>query len=289
MHIACRTYPFSRFFKTMKIVRKIHFGPVTAYQLGYSPIGPPLMSVHLYVVDGVVIDTAQHHMRAEAIRMLKDHVIKKVLLTHYHEDHSGNAAEIRRMFSAEVLGHPLTAEKMNGGLKILPYQHLVWGKAGQVKVASLPGTIDTGSCHFIPVHTPGHSKDHTVYLETRNGWLFSGDLYLGDRIKYFRSDEKISDQMTSLKTVLNLEFNALFCGHHPISKGGKSRLAAKLAFLEDFYGRVTDLHRKGLSEADIISRLDLKQDRLVKWITMGNACFANMVRSVLLDSRKAQF
>ncbi len=265
----------------MKICRKKKFGPVTAYQLGYSPIGPPLMSVHMYVLDTVVIDTAQRHMRAEVIGMLKDHAIERILLTHYHEDHSGNAAEIHRLFSAEVLGHSLTAEKMNGGLNILPYQHLVWGKAGQVKVTPLPDCIDTGCYRFIPVHTPGHSKDHTVYLETRNGWLFSGDLYLGDRIKYFRSDEKFSDQIDSLKTVLTLDFNALFCGHHPIPKGGKARLAAKLAFLEDFYGRVTDLSRKGLNESEIIAGLDLKQDRLVKWVTLGNACFANMVRSAL--------
>jgi glyoxylase-like metal-dependent hydrolase (beta-lactamase superfamily II) len=266
----------------MKICRKKKFGPVTAYQLGYSPIGPPLMSVHMYVVDTVVIDTAQRRMRAEVIGLLKDHkTIERVLLTHYHEDHSGNAAPIRRTFSVEVLGHPLTAEKMNGELNILPYQHLVWGKACQVPVTPLSGCIDTGGYRFIPVHTPGHSKDHTVYLETRNGWLFSGDLYLGDRIKYFRSDENFSDQINSLKTVLTLDFSALFCGHHPIPKGGKARLAAKLAFLEDFYGRVMDLNRKGLTESEIIARLDLKQDRLVKWVTLGNACFANMVRSVL--------
>jgi len=265
----------------MKIVKKIKFGPVTAYQLGYSPLGPPLMSVHMYVVDSVVIDTAQHHMRAEVIGMLKNHPVERILLTHYHEDHSGNAAHISELFSAEVHGHFLTAEKMNGNLNILPYQHLVWGKAEQVKVTPFFERIDTGRYCFIPVHTPGHSKDHTVYLETRNGWLFSGDLYLGDRIKYFRSDEKFSDQVDSLKTVLALGFNSLFCGHHPIPKGGKTRLAAKLAFLEDFHGRVMDLNRKGLTASEIIARLDPKQDRLVKWVTLGNACFANMVRSVL--------
>ncbi len=268
----------------MKICRKINFGPVTAFQLGYSPIGPPLMSVYMYVVDTVLIDTAQRHLRTEVIGMLKCHgPIKRILLTHYHEDHSGNAAQIRRTFSAEVLGHCLTAEKMNGRLNILPYQHLIWGKAGRVPVVPLCGSIDTGGYRFLPVHTPGHSKDHTVYLETCNGWLFSGDLYLGDRIKYFRSDEKFRDQIKSLKTVLALDFNALFCAHHPIPEGGKARLAAKLSFLEDFYGRVWDLKQKGLSESEIIARLDLKQDRLVKWVTLGNACFANMVRSVLAE------
>jgi hypothetical protein len=32
---------------------------------------------------------------------------------------------------------------------------------------------------------------------------------------------------------------------------------------------------------DIVKRLDRKTDRLVKWVTLGNACFANMVYSAL--------
>lgn len=265
----------------MKISKKIDFGPVAAYRFGYSPVGRPLMSVFMYVVDSIVIDTAQHHMRTHVAKAMSAHRVERILLTHYHEDHSGNAARISRMFSASVHGHPQTAEKMNGRLRILPYQHVVWGKAEPVRVKAVPPVIDAGRYRFIPVHTPGHSKDHTVYLETRNGWLFSGDLYLGDRIKYFRSDEKIKLQIDSLKTVLTLDFDGLFCGHHPIPSGGKARVAAKLAFLEDFFGKVMDLHQKGLGEREIIVRLDRKQDRLVKWVTVGNACFANMVHSVL--------
>ena len=34
------------------------------------------------------------------------------------------------------------------------------------------------------------------------GWLFSGDLYLGDRIEFFRTDEKIDQQIQSLQIVL---------------------------------------------------------------------------------------
>ncbi len=205
------------------------------------------MSVHMYVVDTVVIDTAQRHMRAEVIGMLKGHAaIERILLTHYHEDHSGNAAEIRRTFSAEVLGHPLTADKMNGSLNILPYQHLVWGKAGQVPVYP-PSRLHR--YRLLPLYAGSHPRSqqgpYGISGNPERLAVFRRSL-LGDRIKYFRSDEKFSDQMDSLKTVLALDFNALFCGHHPIPKGGKARLAAKLAFLEDFYGQVTDLNRKGL-------------------------------------------
>jgi glyoxylase-like metal-dependent hydrolase (beta-lactamase superfamily II) len=115
----------------------------------------------------------------------------------------------------------------------------------------------------------------------QNGWLFSGDLYLGDRIKFFRSDEKIDQQIRSLQTVLRYDFEALFCGHNPVLKSGRSRLHRKLAYLEEITGRVRLLAAKGLPEREIIRRLDRRQDRLVKIVTMGNASFANMVRSAI--------
>ena len=48
----------------------------------------------------------------------------------------------------------------------------------------------------------GHCRDHTVYLEASAGWLFAGDLYLGERIKYFRGNERIDQQIASLRRVL---------------------------------------------------------------------------------------
>jgi glyoxylase-like metal-dependent hydrolase (beta-lactamase superfamily II) len=44
---------------------------------------------------------------------------------------------------------------------------------------------------MIPVHTPGHAKDHTVFFLPEKGVLFSGDLYLADHIKFFRSDKNM--------------------------------------------------------------------------------------------------
>ena len=125
----------------------------------------------------------------------------------------------------------------------------------------------------------GWVKDHTVYLEEENGWLFSGDLYLGYHIKYFRSDERLIDQITSLKKILKFDFDALFCAHNPRLENGRARLKNKLQFLEDLYGNIHLLIQKGFSAREVIKKLDPKNDRLIKWITMGNVSFANMVRS----------
>jgi glyoxylase-like metal-dependent hydrolase (beta-lactamase superfamily II) len=264
----------------MKICKTHHFGPVTGYELGFSPIGRPLMTVFFYHVDGLIIDTGQRHMRQAVFDILDRHRPDRILLTHHHEDHSGNAGAVRSRYEVDVMGHSLTAQKLAGPFKIRAYQHLVWGKSDPAPV--LPAAeIRTRSGRLIPIHTPGHSRDHTVYLNTDQGWLFSGDLYLGDRIKYFLADENIHDQIVSLKTILDHDFDALFCCHHPSVKNGKARLEKKLAFLQDFCGAVHHLRQKGMAESDIIRQLDRHQERLVKWVTLGNACFANMVRSAL--------
>ena len=265
----------------MNLVKKTVFGEVEAIRLGFGPVGRPLMSVFLYVVDGLVIDTGQHHMQKFVVELLKEKKLNLILLTHHHEDHSGNAFALSKDHHISVTAHPLTVDKMCRGFKILPYQHYIWGKAAAVDAAPFESAIETDRFKFKPIHTPGHSKDHTVYLEEENGWLFAGDLYLADRIKYFRADERLTDQIASLKRVLEFDFEVLFCAHNPCLANGKSRLKNKLQFFEDLYGNVHLLIQKGFSEKKIIKKLDPKNDRLVRWITLGNVSFANMVRSAI--------
>lgn len=266
----------------MNIVNLHRFNDhVTALEMGYGMVGRPLMNVHCYLIGDTLIDCGQNKMADEMKAFLLGHRIKRLLLTHYHEDHSGNAALVAKVCGAVVMGHPITAYKMKHIHPILLYQHFMWGRSPEVGVSPLPSVVETEGFRFVPIHTPGHSKDHTVYLEPQKGWLFSGDLYLGDRIKFFRSDEKIDQQIRSLRTVLQYDFESLFCGHNPVLKNGRARLRRKLAYLEDIAGRVHLLINKGLPEREIIRRLDRRQDRLVKTVTMGNASFANIVRSAI--------
>jgi glyoxylase-like metal-dependent hydrolase (beta-lactamase superfamily II) len=249
--------------------------------MGYSPVGHPIMSVHFYCLGGLIIDTGQSHMRRFALEALEGRNVDAILLTHHHEDHSGNAAAFHREYKAPVYGHPLTAAKLARNCRILPYQHLIWGASTPVSVTPMPAAIETDQYRLLPIHTPGHSKDHLVYYEETHGWLFAGDLYIGERIKFFRSDENIDHQIRSLQTILAYDFDTLFCAHNPCETDGKRRLARKLDYLREIMQRVDDLRGRGYSEKEIIRRLDPRTDRRVKWITMGNASFANMVRSAI--------
>ncbi len=265
----------------MNIVKKLQMGEVTAWQMGYAPVGRPVMSVYFFHLGDALIDSGQPNMRHHVLEAVKPLDFNKIILTHHHEDHSGNAAAINRQSKVAILGHAIAAHKMNHISPILPYQRIVWGQSETADVTPYKRTINIGPYSLLPIHTPGHSKDHTVYLEPDNGLLFSGDLYLGDKIKFFRSDEDIAEQIDSLKKVLTYDFDALFCAHNPCDSGGKTKLKNKLNYLEDIVGRVRQLTEKGLSPKSVIKKMGQGHDRFVKIFTMGNASFSNMIRSAL--------
>jgi glyoxylase-like metal-dependent hydrolase (beta-lactamase superfamily II) len=261
---------------------KQQFGDVRGYNSGIGLSGPPLMTAWCYRIDGVLIDTGIRHLRTAILDCVREDKPDFMLITHYHEDHSANAGAIRKALGVPAYGNPLTVKKLSAPSKILPYQHLMWGKSDPVDLAIHQPVHDSGRGRFRPIHTPGHSKDHTAYLEENRGYLFSGDLFLGERIKYFRADENLGEQISSLRRILAYDFDALFCAHRPLMKNGKEAIRNKLDFLENFYGSVKRLKDNGMRLGDITRHLDRHQDRLVKWLTMNNASFANMVQSAYL-------
>jgi glyoxylase-like metal-dependent hydrolase (beta-lactamase superfamily II) len=177
------------------------------------------------------------------------------------------------------MGHPETVKKMQKPFRILPYQHYAWGSALPLEMEPLPANVQSDHIELIPIHAPGHSRDLTVFWEKSKGWLFCGDLFIAERVKYFRSDEKMKDQIESLRKITALDFDRLFCAHNPPLENGKAKLQSKLQFLEDFYGSVKELHASGLDIDAIINKMGLKENYIMKVFCMGNLCMKNMVRS----------
>lgn len=265
----------------VRIVKRHDFRGVVGWEFGWSPVGRPMMTSICYRVGSLLIDTGPSHNRREALAMARREGVKHILLTHYHEDHSGNAAALRADLKIKVYGHAMTAQKLSRPYKIFPYQMLMWGPTTPVPVEVLNGAFDSGDLSFEPIYTPGHSKDHLSYFVKSEGWLFSGDLYLSSQVKYFRADERIEDQISSLRLVMGLDFDALFCAHHPRPSRGKTCIAAKLQYLEDLYGQVALLAAKGMDASGIMKSLHLKEDRKIKWLCFGNVSMKNLVRSVI--------
>lgn len=257
------------------------YGPVNGFEVGIAPMGKPIKSVYLYHIDSILIDTGPYHLRKKIISMVSRKNIDSILLTHHHEDHSGNACDLKDRHGAPVYLHPYGVLKLSKGFNILPYQHILFGKVPQFQAETCPEIIETEKITLKAVHTPGHSKDHTVYHLEQEGWLFSGDLYVGEKIQFFRVDERIDQQIDSLKKIVKLDFDILFCAHRPSLKDGRELVKRKLDYLVCFNQQVIELHEKGVEEKEITNRLRVKNDLPVKLFTMGNACFSHMVTSSL--------
>jgi len=264
---------------------------ITGFKLGWSLAGPPLMTVYCYLFDHIMIDTGQSHMAREVFAIARENQADQIFLTHHHEDHSGNAAKIHKELGAEVFGHELTRKKLEKSYPILPYQKYIWGRTFPVEVSPFPEFIETSLGKMVPIHAPGHAQDQVVYFLPEKGVVFSGDLYLGDRIRYFRSDEDIGTQIASLKKVAKLDFETLLCAHNPRSLNGKKHLLNKLDFLENFYGNSIQLWQKGLSEKEIFKalgiKLGLKEDYMIKYFCCGNVSMINGVRSAIRHYEQA--
>ncbi len=266
----------------MRVCRSYKFEHgIRGFKLGWSLAGPPLMTVYCYTFDQVMIDTGQSHMGKEALDIARTNRVGKIFLTHHHEDHSGNGAMIHKNLGIPVFGHSLTGEKLKTPYRILPYQKYVWGKTTPLPVTSILGPVETGLGRMETLHTPGHARDHVVYFLPEKGVVFSGDLYLGDRIRYFRADEDMGTQIASLKKIVALDFETLLCSHNPRQQNGRQYLQNKLDFLENLYGNIITAWKTGVTEREIFRILRLKEDYFTKYFCFGNVSMLNGVKSAV--------
>jgi glyoxylase-like metal-dependent hydrolase (beta-lactamase superfamily II) len=267
----------------MLTLKKKIFEAVEVYKFGSSPIGKPAMTVCCFYIDALLIDTAQHNARKKVLKTFENKKIEQIALTHWHEDHIGNTADLYLQHQATVFAHPFTAQKLHSGFKVLPYEQFMFGKIKPYLIPTqpFPEKIITENFEFLPIYTPGHSEDHTVFLEPHQGWLFAGDLFVSTKIKYFRRGEDLGEQIESIKRVLQEDFDVIFCGHFPQFKNGKELFKKKLQYFEDFYGSVKYYHQQGYDSKAIMKAMKLKEIHWLKYATFFDVSVELMVQSVI--------
>lgn len=258
------------------------YGPVTALRQGRPLPGmrQPIMSVRCFAVDGLLIDAGLASRRGPVLDFVRAHGVRRAILTHHHEDHSGNARALGQA-GVPVLASPGTARLVRRGFAIRLYQHLLWGAAPRADLCETPLSIETARHRFEVLPAPGHCDDQIVLYEPTQGWLFSGDAFLATRIKYFRADEDFALTVASLRRLSALPFESLFCAHRPVPTGGQAALRQKLERLLALEGEVRRLHALGLPISQIARRA-LGREELLLWIaTAGDVSRRNLVRSIL--------
>ncbi len=261
-------------------------GEIHAFRMARTILGRGLYYTAAYLVDGLLIDTGCAHTVGELMRALDGQQVRIVVNTHSHEDHVAANAAIHAKYSAEIFAHagaiPFLADPTRRRLR--PYQRVMWGYPAPSRGQPLGEVLETEHHRFHVIPTPGHCSDHVCLYEPEQGWLFTGDTYIGGQDKALRADYHIWQIISSLKRLLALGPKTLFAGSGTVKDDASQALDEKIRYLEETGARVLELHGRGLSYGRI-RKLLFGPEMPIAYYTLGNFSGRNLVRSYVEDGR----
>jgi len=237
------------------------------------------LDVFAYFVDGILVDTGPSRFAREFTDFFKSRPISHVVLTHHHEDHSGNAAWLEKQ-GLPVHIHPTAIHICREQARLPLYRHIFWGGRGKFSPLPLPGSLEGKGRVWQVIETPGHTCDHIALYSPELGILFTGDLFVIPKTRLILKSESIPEIMRSLRLLLTKDFHTLYCGHAGMVENGREMLGMKLDYLENLTGEVLELYRKGLSIRDIDKRIYSKT-LLLTYLSGKEWSSENMIRSII--------
>jgi glyoxylase-like metal-dependent hydrolase (beta-lactamase superfamily II) len=170
-----------------------------------------------------------------------------VLLSHYHLDHTRDAAALNRPLYCHPADIPPLEKEgvlleytgfrelgdLRAGMILEFLQHRPLAAAGSFADGDL---LDFGKTKFRVLHTPGHSPGHCCFYEERQGILFSADIDLTAFGPWYGHNSCDLDAFEeSIRRVMALKPSIIISGHsEPLREAGE---AALKTYLEVIAGR----------------------------------------------------
>jgi len=240
-------------------------GPVNAYLLPGDPLtlvdtGPKTPQAQAALEAGVA--AAGHRLEE----------IRRVILTHGHSDHFGNAGWVRERSGAEIYGHPADRPKFAGERWVIEHLRAHFALAGlpptfldafTERMRALRhlfdpvtdlhplqdgDTVPAGADRLRVLHCPGHSLGH-ICLFHQDGVLLAGDLLLAavspNPIVEFAPDgtriPTLPQYLHSLRRVLLLNCERAYPGHGAPLANPSARIRELIGHHEQ---RKEEIHRR---------------------------------------------
>ncbi len=239
------------------------------------------LNVYVYISGGLLVDTGPSGLARVFTAYFKEQPVKQAVITHYHEDHSGNAWWLEKR-GVPVYIHHSSVSTCRERARLPVYRRLFWGKREGFSPRPLPAVLETEAGQMRVIETPGHSFDHITLLDPESGALFTGDLVVSPKTKLVMRTENVPQIMESLRKLLSYDFKTVYCGHAGVVEKGRDWVKAKLDYLEDLRGKVLELHNKGWSIRAINKKLFPKIAPLF-FVSCGEWASSHIIRSLIED------
>ena len=246
-------------------VTRLRFWTWRSLAVGYD--------VSCYMVHGILVDTAFRHVGRALKAALHELRPSGVIVTHWHEDHAGNAPELAETLPMWM--HEYTEAKLRERQQVKLYRHFTWGRPRALRSEVRP---------FAPaplriIHTPGHSADHHVVFDDSTGTLFSADLWLGVKVRIVGATENPYEIVESLGRAMALEPQRMFDAHRGLIERPIEALHAKRDWLQDTVGAIERRQDAGDSE-EVILREVLGGEERTAFASQGEYSRRNLIKAV---------
>ncbi len=230
--------------------------------------------VSAYLTHGVLVDTGFPLAGRALRRVLREFPVDGALLTHAHEDHAGNAPLLAS------LGIPIgmsdaTREALRAHEPIRAYRRFTWGAPAAFTAPDASFTPD--ALALLP--SPGHSADHHIAWDAARETLFTGDLWLGVRVKIAHAEEDPRTLVRSLRSAIALRPKQMFDAHRGPVRDPVRALEAKAGWLEDTIAAIEARIAAGWSDRAILREV-LGGDELTAVVSRGEYARMNLVRAL---------
>jgi glyoxylase-like metal-dependent hydrolase (beta-lactamase superfamily II) len=167
--------------------------------------------------------------------------VGRILLTHRHADHAGNAGELARLTAAEVHVPPGAVPYVSDGREqprprpATPLGRLLVPYVG----VALPWTLAPAPTHptlvagatvgpFRVIATPGHTEDHVSLLWEERGVLFAGDAAANlTRVGPHPAADDPEEARDAFRRLAETPFESAVFGHgRLVASGAQARFRA---------------------------------------------------------------
>ena len=180
--------------------------------------------------------------------------IDRIVLTHYHADHKGYAAYLRRTSDCEVICHSLARDAVESFETMMKTIGIVSPETKEQWLnllnSRLPhvqddyivdGTfrddkpIDCGEVELIPIHSPGHTHDHTCFGINGHEKILLVDIDLTEFGPWYGNIvSDLEDFIRSIKGIIDLQPKMGINSHllNPVTDELEEQLSRYLAFFQ---------------------------------------------------------